>query len=421
VVCATSSADPSLSVMASLRMIRLLRLVRLVRVFRFFKPLWLLVCGIAASMRTVFWAWLLINLLIYIFGLCFTRVFSPYTCALDEEGHRPDPELNEYFGNVGRSMFSVFQCLTLEDWIVLADVGARHEPWTRSLFMLILGTCTWGVMHVITAVFVESALEASHVRSIDLAKKAKDEYNETCKKLCEVFWRADADNDGALTKPEFLKALAEPGVVEKLRNLGIDRSSAVTLFDILDLDGSGTLDSSEFVEGVLRSRGPAQNKDVIGMRCDVWRVQLSVQDELERACNFIEAKLRTTMDRVKKLQKEAAPVLQCAAQQMRRSSCESLTTSSAGAKPAMENIDGINATEATKAQPMSSGQASPIPPTSPSRMSWTEESLVRPPSGGDLPSTKVVDFDKPAITAVVSAPSGRSSGSEQRRRPASRQ
>merc|ERR1711977_596635 len=102
--------------MASFRMMRLLRLARLVRLFRFFKSLWLLVCGLAASMRTVFWAWLLIYLIIYIFGLCFTRIFAPYTCEISENSSEDLRDLNMYFGKVDRSMFSVFQILTLEDW-----------------------------------------------------------------------------------------------------------------------------------------------------------------------------------------------------------------------------------------------------------------------------------------------------------------
>jgi voltage-gated sodium channel len=188
VVVAAVSSDSSLSVMAVFRMMRLIRLARLVRLFRFFKSLWLLVCGLAASMRTVFWAWLLIYLIIYIFGLCFTRIFAPYTCELSDDSNEELQDLDKYFGNVGRAMFSVFQTVTLEDWTLLAKNAAVYEPWTRVLFFAILGVCTWGVMHVITAVFVESSLEASSVRSADVAKKAKEEYQESCKYLCEVFF-----------------------------------------------------------------------------------------------------------------------------------------------------------------------------------------------------------------------------------------
>jgi voltage-gated sodium channel len=309
VVAAALSADPALSVMASFRMMRLLRLARLVRLFRFFKSLWLLVCGLAASMRTVLWAWLLIFLIIYIFGLCFVRIFAPYTCELSEASDEDLKDLDKYFGNVGRAMFSVFQVITLEDWTALAQNASVYEPWTRILFFTILGTCTWGVMHVITAVFVESSLEASSVRSTDLAKKAKEEYHQSCKCLSELFWNIDKSNDGSISKQEYMRALCEPGVREKLNAVGIDRNAASELFDILDIKGTKRLNDAEFVEGILRSCGPAQNKDLISMRCDVWRVEIRLQDEFDRACSFIQKRVQETTDRVEDLRKEVIPVL----------------------------------------------------------------------------------------------------------------
>jgi len=299
------SAASGLSVGIFFRCLRVARLARLVRIFRFFKPLWLLACGITASMRTVVWAWLLIGLMIYIYALLFTRIFEPW--------RETDLDLNRYFGNVSRSMFSVFQLITLEGWNEIAEIAMEREPWVLVFFLLLLASCTFGLMHVIVAVFVECAVEASSVRSMDLAKKAGKEYEETCKQLCQVFRTADKNNDGSLSKMEFVEVLREPELMKQLVAIGIDKGSAASLFDILDLDGSASLDGAEFVEGMLRSRGPAQNKDVIGMRCDVWRVQLSVECEIERAHNFIEERVKETMKRIEDLREGAIPVLHRAA------------------------------------------------------------------------------------------------------------
>lgn len=314
VAATTTTNDPSLSVMICFRMIRLVRLVRLMRLFHLVKPLWLLTCGIITSMRTVLWAWVLIGLVIYIVGLSFARIFAPYSCG----GAKADPEIHEYWGSVPRSMFTVFQVITLEDWITVADVSIRHEPWVRILFLLLLGTCTYGLMQVIVAVFVNSALEASTMRSQDLAKRAKGEREETCRKLCEVFRKADVDGDGTLTKEEFVQVLKIADVVERLKAVGIDGSSAAALFDVLDIDGSKTLDGTEFVEGVLRSRGTAQNKDMIGMRCDVWRVSISLEEEIERASGYIQDRVKETVSRVEALRKEAQPLMEHAAMVLRQ-------------------------------------------------------------------------------------------------------
>merc|ERR1719335_1561549 len=60
VVASLMSSNSSGGVIVVLRCFRIGRLARVLRLFRIFKPLWLLVCGIAKSMKTVMWAWIVI-------------------------------------------------------------------------------------------------------------------------------------------------------------------------------------------------------------------------------------------------------------------------------------------------------------------------------------------------------------------------
>ncbi|CAE7817450.1 thrC [Symbiodinium sp. CCMP2592] len=173
-----------------------------------------------------------------------------------------------------------------------------------------------GVMNVTVAIFVNSAMDASSVRSRDLAKKAKEEYEATCKALYEVFQEADSDGNGTLSKEEFKKALEEKDLLRRLHGAGIDATSASSLFDILDIDANGTLDGNEFVEGVLRSRGNAQNKDLVGLRCDVWRANLSVHEEIRHVSIYFEERLQATVLKMKVLSEAAAPILRRAQEEL---------------------------------------------------------------------------------------------------------
>ncbi|CAK9109778.1 Voltage-dependent T-type calcium channel subunit alpha-1G (Cav3.1c) (NBR13) (Voltage-gated calcium channel subunit alpha Cav3.1) [Durusdinium trenchii] len=315
----------SLDVMVSLRLSRLLRLgglVRLIRLLRFFKPLYLLVTGIMVSLRTVVWAWLLMSLIIYVFALVFYRALKPDICpgGVAEQ----DPEqgyfdlMMTYYGSLTLSVFTVFQITTLEDWPQVSDVMSKHHVWLGVMVILLLVLTAYGVMNVTVAIFVNSAMDASSVRSRDIAKKAKEEYEATCKSLYQVFKDADNDGNGTLSKEEFNKAIKEKNLLARLHGAGIDEGSASSLFDILDIDGSGTLDGNEFVEGVLRSRGYAQNKDMVGLRCDIWRANLSVQEEIRQVNVYFEARLLETKQKLENLKEVAGPVLRRAIEEARK-------------------------------------------------------------------------------------------------------
>jgi len=309
----------SLDVMVSLRLTRLLRLGGLVRLLRFFKPLHLLVAGIMVSLKTVVWAWILMSLIIYVFGLVFYRALKPDLCTAGTTAE--EDLLATYFGTLSLSMFTVFQITTLEDWPNISDVMAKYQEWLSVMVILLLLLTAYGVMNVTVAIFVNSAMDASSVRSRDIAKKAKEEGEATCNSLKQVFMdTAHEDSDGkkTLSKEEFEKAISEKNLLGRLHSAGIDVESAAQLFDILDMDGSGTLDGNEFVEGVLRSRGYAQNKDLVGLRCDVWRANLSVQEEIRLVSLYFEERLLETKEKIQSLKEVAGPVLHRAAEEVRK-------------------------------------------------------------------------------------------------------
>merc|ERR1712139_199824 len=106
------------------------------------------------------------------------------------------------------------------------------------------------------------------------------EHETACRTMYRVFKKADDDGNGELTKTEFLDALSRPDVRKAFRAVEIDLKTAEALFDILDIDGSENLDASEFVEGVMRSRGNAPNKDMLALRCDIWRIQLRLEESI---------------------------------------------------------------------------------------------------------------------------------------------
>jgi voltage-gated sodium channel len=287
----------ALDLMVALRISRLARLVRIFRLLRFFKELWFLVAGIFDGMRTLAWAWLLISFMTYIPAIFATRMFG--------NSHKDDEFLQEQFGTIPRSMYTLFTVLTLEGWSDIARHTMKVEGWSWLFFIAFIFATTFAIMNVVVAVIVQNTLEhASHCKDEELQAKRQYE-QQVMDKIMQVFEAADADGDGDLTRDEFLQSLDNAKVARYLHEIGVDVRQAETLFEVLDYDESGCLDLCEFIEGVLRARGEAKAKDVLAVQCDVWRVESRLLDEVEEFEQAVRLKLNSAEDMIERFRRDA--------------------------------------------------------------------------------------------------------------------
>jgi voltage-gated sodium channel len=97
-----------LAVLRTLRILRALRLLKAVPRLRW------IVEGVLRVLPDMGWVFMLLVLLFYVFSVIGTKLFAA-----------TDPE---YFGSLGRTMFTLFQVMTLESWAsaIARPVMARH-------------------------------------------------------------------------------------------------------------------------------------------------------------------------------------------------------------------------------------------------------------------------------------------------------
>merc|ERR1712007_14629 len=130
------------------------------------------------------------------------------------------------------------------------------------LFMLFTFITFFGVMNVLTAVFVESAmLVASHERDLlvhekELQRKLYVEH------LRAMFEQTDSDQSGSITFDEFESLFDNPRMNALLDALEINAVDAQGFFSLLDTDDSGAIDIEEFCDGCLRLKGDAKSFDI---------------------------------------------------------------------------------------------------------------------------------------------------------------
>lgn len=287
----------SFSVLRSLRLIRVIRVFRLLRVLG---GLWKLVRGILNAAYTLIWTWVLLAVVIYIFSIVSTRLIG--------HAHRGDAYIEEYFGTVFRSMLTLFQATTTEGWADIAREVMKLQPWSAGFFILYLHVTTFAILNVMIAVIVESTLDEADQSKLKSAEKRLEDLRKAYEKIYKVFLDGDSDQDGVLTQQEFLEHLEQPKVSRYFEEIGIDPNEAEYLFTILDYDGSGSLDASEFVGGLLKVIGTAKAKDIMAVHCELrrsekeGRQQISVLEQsIDRRIELVELGVDTLRDEVQAL------------------------------------------------------------------------------------------------------------------------
>lgn len=136
----------NLSVLRSLRILRGLRLVTFVPSMR------RVVAALMSAIPGISSVVALLALVYYVFGVMVTKLFGE--------------DFPEWFGTVGRSMFSLFQIMTLESWSMgIVRPVMELYPYAWVVFVPFILVTSFAVINLFIAVIVNAMTEQSRVDS----------------------------------------------------------------------------------------------------------------------------------------------------------------------------------------------------------------------------------------------------------------
>jgi len=234
------------------RLGRLTRLARIAKVLKAIPELAILIKGLFVATRSVCFTFVLLIVVIYVYGIAFTNILDD-----DDTGVR-----DEYFSNVAHSMSTLLLhgCLG-EDFPDLAkqvaEVGYGYAATLISF--VVLGQLT--IMNLLTGVLVEvvglvATLEREEIICADVKNKMK-----------HALRTLDSDNDNLISIAEFMNMVEVPTVIEALSDLGVDPSGLVDLTEGIFQEKT-EIEFQEFMELVLQLRGSNTTtvRDMIDLR-----------------------------------------------------------------------------------------------------------------------------------------------------------
>jgi voltage-gated sodium channel len=125
------------SVFRTLRILRTLRLLKKVPKLR------MIIDALISSIPSIGWITALLGLVFYVFAVIATNLFGK--------------EFPDWFGNMGKTMYTLFQIMTLESWSMgIVRPVMEKFPYAHLLFIPFILTATYTTLNIFIAVIVNA-------------------------------------------------------------------------------------------------------------------------------------------------------------------------------------------------------------------------------------------------------------------------
>jgi len=248
--------------LGALRILRLARICRTLRIMPMFKDLWMLVQGILTCSSLLVW--------VILIGACVHYTFAVAVLELvaKDPKFEDDEPVQDLFGTLARSMFTLFQIFTFDSWSSKVRPIVQKDPKSLIVFFVFMGLAGIVLSELMTAIVIRNSFDAAagDTEAILRGKQIRDHKIRT--ELQQMFTDLDEDNSGYLSIEEFMDCMDDFAFVRKMKMLDIDLEELPDIYEIID-DGDGQVVQDEFIGGMIRMQGPAMSGEMLKATCGI--------------------------------------------------------------------------------------------------------------------------------------------------------
>jgi len=284
-----SVIDPT--VVRILRLTRFTRYARILRTAHLLDVLRLILKATGGSMSTVLWSLVLISCIQCVAGMIVWQLVISYILDTSQPVQIRQ-EVTKYWGTFSRVMITMFEVSfnNPEKFTrILTENVSELYGWFFVIYRL---TVNFVLLSVIRAVFIKQTFRVAEsdpeLTLIDQMRQQQFQLNT----LKEIFSEFDQSGDGFVDQQEFLSLLSHSWVRQWLQTMGVrvtsDEDSAV-IWETLDVDSTGRVGPSHFLQGLTTVSGMAKRLEQIRMSKQLHSVH--------RLCNCMDERLVATIDK----------------------------------------------------------------------------------------------------------------------------
>jgi len=249
-----------------LKILRITRTVRIGRIIRYARTVQQIVYALQASVGTLFWSMLMVFMVLYCFSIAFVQGATEYLTEF-EANDQSDSDVADGFrksyGCLGTAIYSLFMAMTGgRNWGEVIEPFLRVSWLYSALFILFISITYFGLLNVVTSIFVDSAMKSrQHYKDL-LIHDSSRKKERVHQHLRQLFAEMDAGHTGCIDQGDMERVLEDPNLNMYLESMDIFVNDARALFKLLDQDGAGKVSIDAFCDGCLRLKGEAKSYDI---------------------------------------------------------------------------------------------------------------------------------------------------------------
>eukprot|EP00931_Biecheleriopsis_adriatica_P001368 TRINITY_DN10170_c0_g1_i1.p1 TRINITY_DN10170_c0_g1~~TRINITY_DN10170_c0_g1_i1.p1 ORF type:complete len:647 (+),score=110.12 TRINITY_DN10170_c0_g1_i1:243-1943(+) len=276
------------------RLARLARAIRIIRLFKFVQPLRALILSISSTMKSVFWAFVLVTAVNYVVSIILAQASADFCRdSLDVSslwGDTCQSHIStKYWSSVATSMLSLFQVSTQGiSWSsafhALEDIGVASQI----LLLHYVFFMYFVILNTITGVFCSTAIEAtSRDEDISILQHAaqKEAHMNALRKL---FQEQEGTNSWCFNLEALQRLARNPKAQVLFEVMDMAHFDPKVVFDLIDVEHKGYLHIEDLVTGCLQLRGVAKAMQLADLSLRHHRVERKL-DALSRSVQVVGA------------------------------------------------------------------------------------------------------------------------------------
>mmetsp|Transcript_13204 Transcript_13204/g.36261 ORF Transcript_13204/g.36261 Transcript_13204/m.36261 type:complete len:651 (-) Transcript_13204:32-1984(-) len=279
------------------RVVRVLRVLKVLHMIPFFRRLGLMMSSVAASLSALAPAFVLLILVIYMFGICVMQGIINYletTTVLQKEAWLASLEFR--FGSINATMITMFLSITGGiSWVEVVDGLNKMDGVYNFVYMFYVGFVQICVLNIVTGVFVDTVHQMYQPEREEMVEREAAKRKAVVQSLKALLEEADNDCSGTISWEEFEQFTSDRNIMMYLAAHEIDIRQAREIFDLMHHNPAGEVIIDEFVISLLEFKGAAKGADVVILRNLVNAI-------LTKLTPFVQDS-RTAMDELKHLMK----------------------------------------------------------------------------------------------------------------------